>query len=899
VGDNPGAIVAGDFTGDGRTDLAVVNDGSYPSGGAVSVLLGKGDGTFQPQVTYPVGSGPDAIAAGEFTSNGRTDLAVVNFADSTMLLLMANGDGTFQPQVQAANAAGPGPSSVAAGDFTGNGRMDLAVTDSAINEVSILLANGDGTFQPPITCAVGSNPYSIVAGDFNGDGRTDLVVADGNGVEMLLGNGDGTFQPAKTVAAVGGDLAAGDFNGDGRTDLAVANTGDGAVSVLLGNGDGTFQHQVTYAVGSEPDAIVAGDFNGDGRTDLAVVNRGRYPNFDGTVSVLLGNGDGTFQPQVTYAVGWEPGAIAAGDFTGDGRTDLAVTNMLDGTVSVLLGNGDGTFQPQVTYPVESAATGQSPDAIVAGDFTGDGRADLAIVGDLSSDNLSVLLSNGDGTFQPQVTYSVGVFPDAIVAGDFTGHGRTDLAVANGGDNTVSVLLANGDGTFADAGKFATTPRATPLLADVNGDGTSDVLVVDGAGNILYRQGVPGQPGSFEPPVTVNPGNPSRDIAWVTNPGQVPVLASVDAHDNAVSFFAYSDNGFVNVGSLNTGPLPAQIIAADLSGDGWTDLVVRNAGDGSLSVFFGTQNSKLVGPPGPPQAPAFLPPVTLPVGLGVSDVQAIDTTGSGRLDLVVTNKLSGQVSILQDLGNGTFAMPEPYRAGAGLSAIDTTGSPEVTTLEATAGVAAGPLAPGGPTDLVTINPGSRTVGILAGLGGGRFASPLTIQTQQPAEVVRMADLNHDGIPDLVVLTNQGVSVYLGDGKGGFSQPVTYDAGPEPTGLTIADINGDGVPDLLIGNAYGDLLILQGNGDGTFRPYREADQSVALAVADLTGNGAKDIIYADQGLDRVVVDYGASQPTVLADQSTGLLQPGAVALADLNGDGNPDLIVADSGSNNVLI
>ncbi len=130
-------------------------------------------------------------------------------------------------------------------------------------------------------------------------------------------------------------------------------------------------------------------------------------------------------------------------------------------------------------------------------------------------------------------------------------------------------------------------------------------------------------------------------------------------------------------------------------------------------------------------------------------------------------------------------------------------------------------------------------------------------------------------------------------------MTYDAGPDPTGLTIADINGDGIPDLLIGNAYGDLLVLQGNGDGTFRPYREANQGVALAVADLTGNGKPDFIYADQGLDRVVVQYGTSQTAVLADQSTGLLNPGAVTLADLNGDGIPDLIVANSGSNNVLV
>ena len=285
---------------------------------------------------------------------------------------------------------------------------------------------------------------------------------------------------------------------------------------------------------------------------------------------------------------------------------------------------------------------------MAGDFTGDGRTDLALVDEGTYSNfdgtVSVLLGNGDGTFQPQVTYAVGTSPDAIVTGDFTGDGRTDLAVANQLDNTVSVLLGNGDGTFTAPGQFATTPHATPLVADVNGDGTDDVLVVDGAGNILYRQGIPGQAGTFEPPVTINPGNPSRDIAWVPDTNQGPVLASVDAHDNAISLYAYRDGGFVKVGSPATGFLPAQIIAADLNGDGWDDLVVRNAGDGRLSVFFNNEMGSLQAGFQP-----FLPPVTLPVGLGVSDVQAVDTTGSGRLDLVVTNKLSGQVSVMPQPG----------------------------------------------------------------------------------------------------------------------------------------------------------------------------------------------------------------------------------------------------------
>ena len=224
---------------------------------------------------------------------------------------------------------------------------------------------------------------------------------------------------------------------------------------------------------------------------------------------------------------------------------------------------------------------------------------------------------------------------------------------------------------------------------------------------------------------INPNEPSRDIAWIPDTTEGPLLVSVDALDNAVSLFAWREGAFVNVGSLNTGQLPAQIVVADLSGNGLDDLIVRNAGDGTLSVFLND------GQPGSSSTSSpFGAPLILAVGLGVSDVQAIDTTGDGRLDLVVTNKLSALVSVLQNLGDGQFAVPAPYRAGTGLALVYTSYTPEVSSLDATAGVAAGAFTTGGPTDLVTINPGSYTLDVLVGLGGGRFANPIAVHTSRP-------------------------------------------------------------------------------------------------------------------------------------------------------------------------
>jgi FG-GAP-like repeat len=219
-------------------------------------------------------------------------------------------------------------------------------------------------------------------------------------------------------------VAVGDFNGDGKPDLAVANAGnpgtgdDGNVSILLGNGDGTFQPALSVAAGKNPFFIAVGDFNGDGRLDVVVANNGINPAggwLPGTMSVLLGNGDGTFKTHVDYATGAGPECVAVGDFNGDRVLDLAVAAGSDSVVSVLLGNGDGTFRPRVDYAAGSA------HAVAAADFNQDGKADLAVAGAFSGGVVGILVGNGDGTFQS----AMGVRPaccigQSVASGDFNG-----------------------------------------------------------------------------------------------------------------------------------------------------------------------------------------------------------------------------------------------------------------------------------------------------------------------------------------------------------------------------------------------------------------------------------------------------------------------------------------------
>jgi type II secretory pathway component GspD/PulD (secretin) len=385
--------------------------------GILSPGSGSGKSSIPPIVNYAVGTAPSCVVAGSLRDNGTSDLVATNSGDNTVSVLLGNGDGTFQSQ--ATYATGADPVSIATGEFDtrANSYLDLAVANKNSNTVSLLAGNGDGTFKGQTTINTGKAPVSVITANFHdlaSGSEVDLAVANqqDNTISIFAGNGDGTFKTPITISLPPGyapaGLAAADLNGDGHTDLVVADSGNDTISVLLGNGDGTFQRRTDYATGSKPVSVALGDFNGDSAPDIAVANQGGdsvsiYYNQENSA----GAAQGTFVAGSTrdFSAGSGPTSIAVADFNLDGSPDLAVSDLTDNAVTVLLNAGNESFTALSELPV-----GSNPVSITSADFNGDGRPDAATA-DSGSKQTTVIL-NSTSLFGPGGNSPGSIFPGA-------------------------------------------------------------------------------------------------------------------------------------------------------------------------------------------------------------------------------------------------------------------------------------------------------------------------------------------------------------------------------------------------------------------------------------------------------------------------------------------------------
>jgi hypothetical protein len=458
--------------------------------------------SFLPTVSYPVGLTPQAVVTGDFNGDGRLDLVVANAGDNTVGVFLGNGDGTFQAAQTSSTGTGLGPQLLVAGDLNRDGRTDLVTVNNyndgngSFGDLSVLLGNGDGTFQPPRSIVlpgqfppgytgaglVAQIPQSIAIGDLNGDGKLDLVgtgetvysVIIGYDYDLgvpiyeihvdfyfnvLLGNGDGTFVPGAASHLNGSpsSVELGDFNNDGRLD--VAYDGGGGLNVRLGNGDGTLQAAIqTVGAGSGP----VGDCNGDGKLDIL-----------GSQVVWLGNGDGTFRPgQLLLSLA----ILDGGDVNGDGKLDVVLDDSNYNTASVLLGNGDGSF----SLPITSNLGNNYFTSFALANFEGNGHPDLvatAMDPDYANPGFVVVAHNdGNWTPPPPPPPSMTIGDVSVIEGNTGRRAATfTVTLSKSWDQPVTVAYATADYT-ATAGSDYQATSGTLMIPAGQTSGTIPVLV---------------------------------------------------------------------------------------------------------------------------------------------------------------------------------------------------------------------------------------------------------------------------------------------------------------------------------------------------------------------------------------------------------------------------------------
>ena len=601
----PALSIAGDWNRDGNQDLVIGNTDI-----SVSVLLGKGDGTFAPGVTY------------------RSGLDNQQSSSSSL--------------------------SLAAGDLDGNGSLDLVIAPRFSPRVSVLLGVGDGTFAAPVSYGLDRNSVELTLGDLDDDGHPDIAIASDRGAAWLPNHGDGSFGPSVAVATKPerlNSIAAGDLNHDGHLDLATLS--DTELTVLIGNGDGSFVPGQAFSGGMYDDPVRIADINGDGHADLL------YPQSCGPRSagawtrVFLGRGDGTFAGELsTFTTGGCNGHAAVADLNDDGATDVLLTSPL----TVQFGARDGLLPPVKSLKASGG------NLLGTGDWNGDGKPDLALA---AEHWITVRLGNGDGTFGADLVYQAAFDALSVELADLDADGVLDIAVMSeatgehGSTATaLSVFRGMSAGTFGARVDYPSTLNASNLaVVDLDGDGWRDLVSsLDDA--IIVRLGTGN--GSIGPEVTVPVGASVAAFAVgdLNQDGQPDIAVGITEPPEVGLLFGVGDGTFKAGVSVPLPSAPEDVAIVDVDGDARQDLAVTFGVDSTVGVFLGQTHGTFDGD-------------LLFSTKAVSGITPGDLNADGHVELVTWgNGNTDAISLFLGSGQGGFVRRLDYAGkAAGAAVVD--------------------------------------------------------------------------------------------------------------------------------------------------------------------------------------------------------------------------------------
>jgi len=906
---NPNALASGDFNEDGILDLAVgTSDSLYIFRGLATSGLGNGRFTKASAIVLP--GGGRGVAVGDFNGDGRLDLAVSCSSGVAILLGLGSGsigNGSFAAPV--IYGTGTNPNGVAIQDFNEDGILDLAVANSSSNNVSILLGNGsggvgNGTFAAAVNYATQSTPAQIAIADFNSDGRWDLAVTNNNGasnsVSILLGNGSGPVGNGTFAAAVNDPagqnpwgIATGDFNSDGITDLAIGSNTTTGVEVLVGNGsggigNGTFAPAVSYLVGGSARAVAVADFNKDGRADImALVSN------TNSVVYLFGDGTGT-TGDGTFTVGGSvsqftqfPTAVVLGDFQEDGMVDAAMLGINSDDLEVYVGECAALLPTAVTVTSPNGGEGVAIGTERTITWT-KGAAVMAVNVELSRDgglNWETLAGNLTGTSFNWTVVGPATSQARIRVTDSNLWNRTDISDASFsiGNPTLTVTSPNG-------GETVTTMSLLPI------NWTSNA-----GGNVKLEVALVGQPRQTLTASTPNNGS----FLWLVPNG---LSGPGRAYVTSLSFPSVTDSSNLTFDFCTRLAAPASypvasivnaLAAGDVNGDGITDIV---AAAGGYRVMLGNGTGGV-------GDGSFTPQSTVSLGVVLADDALVDLNDDGILDLVVARGPNLAVLLgngAGGVGNGTFGAPTNFPAGASITSLvvgdfNEDGIEDVATAESAidsmmvfigqgaGGIGTGSFAPrvsyptgdqpshvvtgdfneDGIPDLAVACPGSGTISVFIGQGGGgvgsgAFAPQPTLTSIAGAKKLAVGDFNQDGRLDLIAMSSTALGLHKGNGSGSigngtFAAAVTSTLPHSGTNaIAVANFALDEFPDLVVGGgAVGQASVLFNDAGDTFQTlgdFSVGSKTTCLITGDFNQDGSLDIATGQQGSEDVTVVLG---------------------------------------------